>query len=29
MIKKQIEDKELNEFLQTLEEDKLRIFTIL
>ena len=28
MIKKQIEDKELNEFLQTLEEDKLRIFTM-
>ena len=28
MIKKEIEDKELNEFLQTLEEDKLRIFTM-
>ena len=28
MIKKQIEDKELNEFLQTLEDDKLRIFTM-
>ena len=28
MIKKEIEDKELYEFLQTLEEDKLRIFTM-
>ena len=28
MIKKEIEDKELNELLQTLEEDKLRIFTM-
>lgn len=28
MIKKEIEDKELHEFLQTLEEDKLRIFTM-
>lgn len=28
MIKKEIEDKELNEFLQTLEEDNLRIFTM-
>ena len=28
MIKKEIADKELNEFLQTLEEDKLRIFTM-
>ena len=28
MIKKEIEDKELNDFLQTLEEDKLRIFTM-
>lgn len=28
MIKKEIEDKELNKFLQTLEEDKLRIFTM-
>ena len=28
MIKKEIEDKELNEFLQTLEDDKLRIFTM-